>query len=158
MFILQNLNATKIKIEEKIKMKKICIIGMFVLLTFIPIINAVDITTDSNNELNENSVSLPTNDDIEIISFLSGGCETVNTYGLVFNASIDLWTGDFSFRIYGLKQPVTGLLDIFFDINNLTYTHITASHFYGWIHKVDPYSRSNVWGIALVNIEIETKE
>ena len=114
-------------------MKKICIVGIFVMLMLIPATSAIDV----DNESYENSEREP------LISFFYGWCENVNTKGLVLNKPIDAYPGKYSFYIHG----------IFFQAS--PENSVKASHFIGFIREISTQGVIfyRVRGITIGNIE-----
>jgi hypothetical protein len=137
--------------EERKKMKKLCIIGIFMILMLIPVSSAIGTDDTIDNESYKKSEIYPLDIYNEKISIISGYCQSVNTKGFFFNEPIDIVVGSFSVYLLGFKQPDSGSSYFEVEVDN----SVQAPRFIGMVRELynHPDQCYKVIGIALGNIE-----
>ena len=106
--------------------------------------------TKLDDKSREKSVIESLDNNLEIISFLKGGCDYyTNKTGFIYKKPIEIYPGDYALYIKGFRHS-SGIFDFYFDI--LAENYVKVSCFIGVVIEISPIAYY-VRGIALDDIE-----
>ncbi|KYK24109.1 hypothetical protein AYK24_06780 [Thermoplasmatales archaeon SG8-52-4] len=108
------------------------------------------ISKPNNNDIKPNNPIESSENQIEIISFIEGICESITTTGLIINKPIEIYSEDLNLNISGLANLDSSVLPIYFQDKPI---HVKTSCFYGVIFEVQPGILYYIRGIALGDTE-----
>ncbi|KYK21294.1 hypothetical protein AYK24_09405 [Thermoplasmatales archaeon SG8-52-4] len=130
--------------------KKCLVVGIIVLFISVNV-TSKDTSISNDVIVEDNGEIKPLDNQIEIISFITGLAYYVDKIGCIINKPIEITAYKMSINILGFKHPSDYFYNVFFDISGISY--LKASRFFGRVNEngMPP----SVSGFAIGNIEWE---
>jgi hypothetical protein len=133
-----------------IRLSKILTVEVIILLIGISVVSSAnDLDINNDEVLIENPDVEQSDNQIEIISYITGHAFDVDKTGFIFNEPIDITAWKMSINILGIKIPSIHSFNMLFYISAVS--SVKASRFFGRVNENDMPPSVN--GFAIGNVE-----